>query len=187
MTALTPLFPRQPVPDLTVPTVGGGTWSLKDQSPKHFTLISFYRGYHCPICSRYIGELDKKYDQFIEKGLSVVALSSDTEERAVKTKEEWKLENVPLGYGLALTKAREWGLFISTSKGKTSIGVEEPALFSEPGLFLVRPDGMLYWSAVQTMPFARPHFTEILGALDMVIANDYPGRGEVIDLPSGTA
>jgi hypothetical protein len=28
------------------------------------------------------------------------------------------------------------------------------------------------------MPFARPHFAELLGALDFAIANDYPARGE---------
>jgi hypothetical protein len=60
----------------------------------------------------------------------------------------------------------------------TSIGIEEPALFSEPGLFLVRPDGTLYYAAVQTMPFARPHFDELIGALDFAIAKDYPARGE---------
>ena len=37
-----------------------------------------------------------------------------------------------------LSKAKEWGLYISTSRGMTSIGIEEPALFSEPGVFLVR-------------------------------------------------
>ncbi len=67
---------------------------------------------------------------------------------------------------------------ISSSRGKTSVGVEEPALFSEPGVFLVRPDGTLYWASVQTMPFARPHFKEVLSALDFVIKADYPARGE---------
>ena len=62
-----------------------------------------------------------------------------------------------------------------------SIGVDEPALFSEPGLYLVRPDGTLYFGTVQTMPFARPNLAEILGALDFVIKNNYPARGEVID------
>ena len=58
---------------------------------------------------------------------------------------------------------------------------EEPAIFSEPGLFLVRPDGTLYFGTVQTMPFARPAFDQILGALDFVIAKGYPARGEVVD------
>jgi len=87
-------------------------------------------------------------------------------------------EQLRVGYVLALKSARQWGLTISTSRGKTSIGIEEPALFSEPGLFLVRPDGTLYWGSTQTMPFARPHFDEILGAIDFVVKNDYPARGE---------
>jgi hypothetical protein len=65
----------------------------------------------------------------------------------------------------------------------TSTGVEEPALFSEPGLFLVRADGTLYFASVQTMPFARPRFVDVVAALDYVIANDYPARGEVTAIP----
>ncbi len=56
MSAITPLMPRQPVPSLDVPTVGGGTWSLSGQTPEKFTMIVFYRGLHCPICSLYLGE-----------------------------------------------------------------------------------------------------------------------------------
>ncbi len=32
--------------------------------------------------------------------------------------------------------------------------------------------------SVNTMPFARTHFSEILGAIDFIIKNDYPARGE---------
>ncbi len=74
--------------------------------------------------------------------------------------------------------ARAWGLYISTGRGKTSIGIEEPALFSEPGLFLVRPDGTLYAASVNTMPFARPNFSELLKAIGMIIEKNYPARGE---------
>jgi len=42
----------------------------------------------------------------------------------------------------------------------------------------VRPDGTLYAASVQTMPFARPSFKELAGALDFVIKEDYPARGE---------
>jgi len=45
-------------------------------------------------------------------------------------------------------------------------------------VFLVRPDNTLYWAAVQSMPFARPHFKEMLAAMDFIINNDYPARGE---------
>jgi hypothetical protein len=29
------------------------------------------------------------------------------------------------------------------------------------------------------MPFARPHFREIIGALKFAMENDYPARGEL--------
>ena len=83
-----------------------------------------------------------------------------------------------LGYGLPLGVARQWGLYLSASRGKTSIGIEEPALFSEPGVFIVRPDGTLYYGAVQTMPFARPGFADLVAAIDFAVAKSYPARGE---------
>jgi len=56
-------------------------------------------------------------------------------------------------------------------------GIEEPSLFVEPGIFVVRPNQTLYFAIVQTMPFARPSFGNILKAIDSVIAKDYPARG----------
>jgi hypothetical protein len=38
-----------------------------------------------------------------------------------------------------------------------------------------------------TPTFARPHLADILGALDFVIAKDYPARGEVTNLPAAAA
>ena len=181
MSAPVGLMPRQPVPALSVPTVGGGTWTLAHQSPEHFTMVVFYRGLHCPICGKYLADLEAKLDAFAERGVGVVAISSDGEDRATQSQARWKLSQLTLGYGLDLDTARAWGLYISTSRGKTSTGDVEPDLFSEPALYLVRPDGTLYFGTVQTMPFARPNFAEVLGALDFVIKNDYPGRGEVLD------
>jgi peroxiredoxin len=159
--------------------VSGETWTLSERKSQRFALIVFYRGLHCPICRGYLGELAKLEPEFETRGVEVGAVSSDEEERARHAAAEWQLGNLTLGYGLDLATARDWGLFISSSRGKTSAGIAEPAQFSEPGVFLVRPDGTLYWSAVQTMPFARPHFRELLGAVDFVISKDYPARGEV--------
>ncbi|MEZ5652849.1 MAG: hypothetical protein R3E87_20120 [Burkholderiaceae bacterium] len=69
-------------------------------------------------------------------------------------------------------------MYISTSRGKTSLGIDGPELFSEPGVFIVRANGSLYYGATQTMPFARPSFQDLLGAIDFAIAKDYPARGE---------
>ena len=172
------LMPRQKTPELTVETLSHGTFNLSDESSERGTVVCFYRGLHCPICAKYLTELEKKVGAFAERGVGVIALSSDTQERAQAMADSISASQMRIGYGLELSKAREWGLYISTSRGKTSIGIEEPALFSEPGLFLVSPDRSLYYGSVQTMPFVRPHFSELVGALDFAIPNNYPARGE---------
>lgn len=187
MTDIKPLVPRQPVPQLSVPLAGGGRFDLATESPERFTLIVFYRGLHCPICKTQLRDLQSKLPEFAKRGVGVVAISSDDAERGERTKKDWDLPDLRVAYGLRLEAARDWGLYISTSRGKTSLGIEEPPLFSEPGLFLVRPDRTLYFASVQTMPFARPHFADILAALDFVIAKDYPARGEVVTLSQAAA
>lgn len=181
MSAPVPLLPRQPVPALSVPTVDGGTWTLAEQSPASFTMVVFYRGYHCPVCAKYLRDLESNLDEFARRGVGVVAVSSDREERARRAKQGWRLEHLTVAYGLGLDDARRWGLYISAGRGKTSAGVEEPALFTEPALYLVRPDGTLYFGSVQTMPFVRPDFGQVLTAVDHALHKDYPARGEVLD------
>ena len=172
------LIPRQKTPNLTVPTLDHGKFDLASESSERGTVICFYRGLHCPICANYLTELEKRVDDFAERGVSVLAVSSDGEERTRAMADKIGATKLRFGYDLALDVAKEWGLYISTSRGTTSIGIEEPALFSEPGLFMVTPEQALYYGSVQTMPFVRPHFSELVGALDFAIANDYPARGE---------
>ncbi len=150
MTALTP---RKPVPALEVPTLAGETWNLAERKPENFTMIVFYRGLHCPICSNYMRDLDRKLGDFEALGVEVVAISTDDQERSRQTQESWGLENVTIGYDIGIEKAREWGLYISSSRN-------------------------LYAALTGSMPFARPHFSEILKALQFIIEKDYPGRGE---------
>jgi peroxiredoxin len=176
--SITALMPRQPVPALAVALTGGGRFVLGAEPAERFDLIVFYRGLHCPICAKYLLELERLAPEFAKRGVRIVAVSSDEAERAQAMADKVKADGMQIGYGLSLGNARQWGLYISAARGKTSIGIEEPALFSEPGVFLVRPDGTLYYGAVQTMPFARPQFQDLLGAIDFAIAHDYPARGE---------
>lgn len=167
------VLPRSQAPELSVPTVGGAQWTLSVQSPENFTLVVVYRGLHCPICKMQLRDLERKLDAFAERGVNVVAVSTDSEDKATQSKQDWGLDKLTLGYGLSIETAREWGLFIST-------GIkQEPAEFSEPGLFLIRPGGEVYFVSVQSMPFARPPLDDVLSALDFVLKNDYPARGEL--------
>ena len=172
------LMPRHKTPDLTLPLLGGGTFDLSKDGSERGTIVCFYRGLHCPVCATYLGELEKLTGDFAAHGIKTVAVSTDGEERTQAMKDKVGGDTLRYAYDLARGTARDWGLYISTSRGKTSIGLEEPALFSEPGLFLVNADQTLYYMSVQTMPFVRPSFRELLGAVEFAIANDYPARGE---------
>ncbi|BEP38776.1 peroxiredoxin-like family protein (plasmid) [Variovorax sp. V59] len=172
------LIPRQQAPDLSVDTLGAGRFRLLDEKPERMTLVCFYRGLHCPICASYLKELERLTPAFAERGVGTIAISSDGEGRARAMADKIGAAKLRIGYGLSLADARKWGLYISASRGKTSIGIDEPALFSEPGLFLVRPDNTVYYLSVQSMPFVRPNFAEMVQALDFVIKNAYPARGE---------
>jgi peroxiredoxin len=174
------LMPRFPVPALNLPLTNGERFVLGANPGEKFDLIVFYRGLHCPLCAKYLLELERLAPEFASRGVQVGAVRSDADERGKAMAEKVKASGVKFAHGLSLRSAREWGLYISTSRGATSIGIEEPALFSEPGVFIVRPDGTLYYGAVQTMPFARPQFQDLLGAIDFAVAKDYPARGEYI-------
>ncbi len=172
------LVPRKKTPDLVVETLDHGTFDLSKETSEKGTVICFYRGLHCPICATYLKEFEKRAPDFAQRGVSAIAISADGEERTRAMADKVEAKTLRFGYGLDLGKAKEWGLYISTSRGKTSIGIEEPALFSEPGLFMVTPDQSLYYGSVQTMPFVRPHFSELVSALDFAIEKNYPARGE---------
>lgn len=165
--------PRQPVPPLDVTLLDGGTWRLQDAKPAAFEMIVVYRGLHCPICKTYLGELEAKLPEFSKRGVDVIAISTDTRDRAERAKAEWGLDNLRVGYGLSIAGAREWDLFISRS-----IREGEPPEFSEPGLFLVKPDGTLFYAARGSAPWGRPPLDQMLRGIDVATERKMPARGE---------
>ena len=112
-------------------------------------------------------------EEFEALGIHPVVVSSNSAELAQKTVADWGIERLTVGYGLSLADAERWGLFASKA-----VSSAEPDTFTEPGIFIVRPDGTLYASIVQTMPFSRPPGSALLKMLEWVIDNGYPARGE---------
>lgn len=165
--------PRETTPPLEVDTLDSGRFTLGEQDPEAFTMIVFYRGLHCPVCKKYLGELDRLYDDFRGQGVEVIAVSGDTEDRALEAKQDWGIESVPIGYGFEIEKMREWGLFVSRGDGD-----KEPELYGEPGLFLIQPDETVYYEAINSMPFGRPQLQEMLTAVGNVKKMDIPAHGE---------
>jgi len=167
------LIPRKEVPELVVDTVNGMTWNLRDQKPKNFTMVVFYRGLHCPVCKSYLEELNTKIEQFRDKGVNVICISANDQSLAEKTAVKWDIEKLTIGFDFSIENARKWDLFVSEG-----ISEKEPKEFFEPALFLIKPDNTLYATAIQSMPFARPKFDDLLKSISFVLNEDYPARGE---------
>ena len=165
------LMPDTQAPALSLPLVGGGTWTLSERTPEAFSMIVVYRGLHCPVCETYLGKLQAVAKDFAAKGVDLVAISMDPAERAEKAKADWGLTDVPIAYGLGEADARAWGLWISKSIKEVEIDV-----FPEPGTFWVRPDGRLYLIDIASLPFARPDLDILLSKVG-AMANGYPARG----------
>jgi peroxiredoxin len=170
---VTTLLPNQKVPPLSVSTLPDKEWTLQNQKPENFTMIVVYRGHHCPVCKAYLGELDRLAASYRDAGVDVIAISMNDRATATLSRDEWGLQNIPIGYGLSEGTARAWGLYISKA-----IKEAEAATFAEPGLFLVRPDGRLYLVNISNMPWGRPNLEELVGKVKFAVEKDYPARGD---------
>lgn len=166
------LTPDTQAPALSLPLVGGGTWSLADQSPKNFTMVVFYRGFHCPVCKMYLGKLNALTDMAAEAGVNVVVASMDPQDRAEQAKADWGLDTLDVAYGVTADDVRNWGLYLSTAFKDA-----ETDQFAEPGLFWVRPDGRLYLIDIANMPWSRPDVKFLLSKVQFAMDNNYPARG----------
>ena len=167
------LKPGSTAPDIDLPLTIEARFKLSDQTPDAFTMLVFYRGKHCPICRNYLEELGGRLSDFTDRGINVFAISMDDEDRAMVVDEEWETHDLPLDYGLPEDQARVWGLYISEKRE----GSEEPDVFSEPGLFLLKPDRTVYFAVTQSMPFTRPSLDQLLKGIDIAMEKDYPARG----------
>jgi len=165
--------PREPTPPLDVALAGGGRFILGATKPKNFTLVVFYRGLHCQRCKGYLGELDRLLPEFARRGVDVVAVSADPKGRAETSVKNWGLSKLKVGYGVDIDVAREWGLFISRA-----IRDDEWPIFTEPGTFLVDPDGRLNVAVINSITRMRPYAKDILDTIDRLIETKAPARGE---------
>jgi len=162
-------------PALTVPRVGGGSLAIGEPQGGHdWQLVVVYRGKHCPICTRYLGELNDALKAFNEIGVDVVAVSADPKEKADAQIGEVN-PDYAVGYGLDIEQMRQLGLYISHPRSAQ----ETDRPFAEPGVFVVNGDGKLQVTDISNAPFARPDLKSLLMGLTFIRnpENDYPIRG----------
>ncbi|MEO8897886.1 MAG: redoxin domain-containing protein [Candidatus Dormibacter sp.] len=159
-----PVAPGSEAPALECELLDGSHFRLADRCPENLTMIVFYRGNHCPVCRVQLRDLDRRLDDFASRGVDVIAVSSDDRQRAQRSHSEWPVDRVTLGFGIDIPRARAWGLYISDAYGP-----DMPSKFSEPGVFLVRPDNILQYAAITSMSFGRRRAEDLLPGIDYLL------------------
>lgn len=149
--------------DLGVPT-GGHDW----------TMVVVYRGRHCPLCTRYLGELEQFRPRLAELGIDLVAVSGDSKEQLAEHTERLNV-SFPLFYGLSIEQMKSLGAYISHPRSEKE--TDHP--FAEPALFVVNGDRRVQVVDLSNNPFVRPQLDKLVSGLAWIRnpANDYPIRG----------
>lgn len=162
-------------PDITVANLEGGEIHLPTISEGYdWRMVIVYRGQHCPICTDYLLTLNKLLPEFNAIGVDVVAVSSDSAEKA--NLQIGKINpNFDVGYDLTTEKMKQLGLYISNPRSPE----EADRPFAEPALFVINDKGELQIIDISNAPFARPELSSILMGLKFVRnpENNYPIRG----------
>ncbi|WP_422041211.1 redoxin domain-containing protein [Roseibium sp.] len=165
----------QAFPKITLSRLGGGTVELGTPANGHdWQMIVIYRGKHCPICTRYLTELEEIAPELSRIGVDVVAASADPEDRATHQAGEAGV-SFPIGIGLGVGEMQTLGLYVSNPRSAE----ETDRPFAEPGLFVVNGAGELQVVDISNAPFARPALSSMLMGLNFIKnpANNYPVRG----------
>jgi len=168
------LAPGSKFPEVTVPTVAGGQIVLGNVGSDNdrWQLVVVYRGKHCPICARYLTTLNELESNYGEQKVDVVAISGDGIAKAKTQVEEGGL-SYPVGYDLQPAQMEALGLYISDPRSPEE--TNQP--FPEPGLFVIRPDGIIQIIDISNAPFARPDLNSILKGITFIREKGYPIRG----------
>lgn len=170
MTPSTKIIAGSPFPALSWPTVQGG--SLQPAAMSGWRLLAVYRGKHCPLCKRYFKTLQAMLPDFQGAGVAVSVLSADPLEKA-KADVEAEGWTFPVGYGLSVEDMRTLGLYASDPRSEQ----ETDRPFSEPGLFVINPEGRVQIVDISNAPFARPELAVLLNGIKFVAEKGYPVRG----------
>ncbi|MEM7650672.1 MAG: redoxin domain-containing protein [Pseudomonadota bacterium] len=162
-------------PEITVKALDGADVTLGNAAEgTDWQMIVVYRGRHCPLCTKYLNQLEGYKDRLQGNKVDLVAVSADSKEQLEDQLEKLDV-SFPLYYGLSLEQMETLGLYISVPRSEK----ETDHNFAEPGLFVVNEDGKLHVVDLSNNPFVRPELEALTSGLEWIRnpENNYPIRG----------
>mgnify|MGYP005991429079 CR=1 FL=1 len=162
-------------PDLNATLLSGEQVALgKPQNGADWQLVVFYRGRHCPLCTKYLNQLEDYKETLLATGVDLIAVSGD---RKIQLESHLEQLNVsfPLAYGLTVEQMQALGLYISDPRSEQE--TDHP--FAEPGLFVVNSERKIQVVDISNNPFVRPELQALVNGLSWIRNpdNNYPIRG----------
>jgi len=163
-------------PVINVDLFDGSSVELgKAQGDATWQMIIVYRGVHCPLCTRYLNQVELHKEALAELGVSIIAVSGDSKEQLEKHLESVNI-SYPIAYGLTEEQMKALGLYISLPRSEK----ETDHNFAEPALFVVNEHGNLHIIDISSAPLARPELEVLVNGIKFVRSQpDYPIRGSL--------
>ncbi len=161
-------------PALEVTGTGSVRNISKPNGPCDWMMVVVYRGRHCPMCTRYLNQLEGFVAELAEIGVDVAAVSGDSPEQLARHRDKLDV-TFPLFHGLSVAQMKELGLYISDPRSPQE--TDHP--FSEPGLFVINEHGTLQVIDISNNPFVRPELKTLVSGLRWIRdpEDNYPIRG----------
>ena len=162
-------------PDIKLPTLEGPIQSIATpENGCDWKLVVVYRGKHCPICTKYLNQLETLKDKFYNNKVDIIAVSADSQQQASEHKQKIEVR-FPIAYDLSIEQMQSLGLYISNPRSEQE--TDHP--FAEPGLFVINEKGNIQVMDISNAPFARPDLEALANGLVFIRdpEKNYPIRG----------
>ncbi|WNC67038.1 peroxiredoxin-like family protein [Thalassotalea nanhaiensis] len=163
------------LPEISTRLLSGESVTLgKPNNGADWQLVVVYRGRHCPLCTKYLNQIEGYKDELLATGVDLIAVSGDSKAQLESHLEQLDV-SFPLAYGLTVEQMKTLGLYISDPRSAQE--TDHP--FAEPGLFVVNSEGTIQVIDISNNPFVRPELQALVNGLGWIRNpdNNYPIRG----------
>ena len=143
---------------------GNATWKM----------VVVYRGVHCPLCTKYLNNLEGYTRRLAAAGVEIAAVSADSREQLERHLQKLDV-SFPLYHGLTIDQMQSLGVYVSLPRSAE----ETDHNFAEPGLFVVNEDHRVQVVDISNNPFVRPELEALVSGIEWIRnpENNYPIRG----------
>ena len=146
----------------------------KPRENTDWKIVIVYRGRHCPLCTKYLNQLEGCRRNLLDLRIDLAAVSADSKSQLETHMEKLHIR-YPIYYGLTIEQMQELGLYISVPRSEKE--TDHP--FAEPGLFVINEKNEVQVVDISNGSFARPELEALVSGLRFIRdpENNYPIRG----------